>query len=729
MKKRLLLYISIAAAVGCTEQDNLTPDVYPSPEENILTIDVSTTTQSNTDSRVALGDSDDGGLSVTWADESETLGAWSSPSASFTLFSMVEGSLSNDKESASFTGVSPSNSMRLIHPYDADATISAEGAYTVDMSTQSIDIESDNGLGSMGGNTYMISEIFEPSSTVSPTMRHLGGALKIGLRFDGISTSKQYKITKLYFGANDGIDIPTKATIDMSKDVDNDDFTISTESGYLTIDVSGSPAVSSYNTSGETYYVNINTLPFTIEPQDTMMLGVELTAEDNSTTSSVFSITYSGTSDYDIPRASYTSLNYTYFIMSVVANATIEDWEESVEMGDVDLSVNSYTISEINANNIPIGDTWTITDETIEVYSRLEDNGYAELCAALAAANDEGRKISIVFPNLTVIDQYAFYSVENLISVEAPNVKSINPMAFFKCYALTSVNMPEVEEVEGSAFFSCSALANVNMPKVEKVGGSAFEECGLLKSIDMPNIDSIEQYAFCKSGLESIELPNITNIAENVFLSCSNLKTIKFDNVEVIEQSAFGSSAVENIYIPKVRTIGYSAFSDTKLESIDLPELTTLGEGAFGNCSALKNISMPKVETIDDLAFHSCSGLVSIELPSVISIGETVFGSCKALESITLPKVTSIGSSSFSFCTALKSIYLTTDSEITCGEYLFRTSSWTNETGSSIVDLSEATLYINSINSNLDIITGADYADDENSNYNWKEIIYVDKIE
>lgn len=183
-------------------------------------------------------------------------------------------------------------------------------------------------------------------------------------------------------------------------------------------------------------------------------------------------------------------------------------------------------------------------------------------------------------------DQCFFRS--GLVQVDLPTGIEYGAQNFYQCAKLQSVTIGEGVELLPGTFYQCTSLSEVILPqslteipgRADVNGKGCFEECTSLKQIDLPDgCSTIGQYAFNKSGLESIRIPDACKeLTTHVFGECPNLATVDFNKTE------------------------------------------TIGNGAFYKCNALANpIFPPTLTTIDQYAFRYCSSLGSITIPASVS--------------------------------------------------------------------------------------------------------------
>ncbi|MFI3314483.1 MAG: hypothetical protein R3Y04_02300 [Rikenellaceae bacterium] len=359
MKRAFLFAAMIFVLCGCENSDIIVDNdsdntpladelTLGDDESSVVTIEVNAS-EYEPESRVAVySDAESGDLITVWK-ENDKLGGWSSGDSGFNEFTMK--SISSSATTATFSGAVNGASYRLIHPFDGDAVI-ANNIYTIDLSNQSVDM-SDEGLNSMGDYTYMISEEIEVSnSNTAPTMLHVGAALNISMRFANLP-SDELVIQSITLGGGDGMKIPQSASLDLTKEVTDSQFigTTTTDEGTISVTVLNSPIIQEYDDSNSeqtTYSVKLNTIPFTLETNESIELVVSLAFSDGSkpSYSETFSIKNSSSS-VSFSRATYMGINYS----CDMSGATTGNWynlaSSQFESGNGSLS-NPYKITNGN---------------------------------------------------------------------------------------------------------------------------------------------------------------------------------------------------------------------------------------------------------------------------------------------------------------------------------------------------------------------------------------------
>lgn len=318
----------------------------------------------------------------------------------------------------------------------------------------------------------------------------------------------------------------------------------------------------------------------------------------------------------------------------------------------------------------------------------------------------------VVFPkNLTSIGSRAFQNCLSLTSMVIPNtVTSLGERAFGGCRALESVTLSDnMTSVGTELFYDCVKLENLIIgKKVTSIGASAFAGCAELKAVTLPDcVTDIGDYAFSRSGIESITLPfGITRINKFTFNSCQNLSVVRIpDSLTSIGERAFVGTAIwENnktdiVYADRwvvgcknqglsnaeleEGTVGICEFAFSDFEDLvraKIPDsVMNVGYGAFAKTGIWKN-SVTDIIYVDNKWAVGCKNdrpsltdyLLEVNLPSsVVGIGDYAFyGRSYAyedtvsnltyyfgLQKVTLPVgLKSIGAYAFYGCFTLEGI-------------------------------------------------------------------------
>jgi len=186
----------------------------------------------------------------------------------------------------------------------------------------------------------------------------------------------------------------------------------------------------------------------------------------------------------------------------------------------------------------------------------------------------------------------------------------------------------DVSIIDKEAFFNC--------PEVKKVTFAAGSKVYL-----------IDDYAFARSGIETIELPEIVQTVQdemfksyfyfgkNVFWNCQNLTEVQLpEATNIIANGMFQDCPrLSKINFPTdIMRIEDWAFSDcVALTAIDLGDctgLSSIGRGAFERCN-ISNLKLPECEDystkIGSSAFAD-NKITDIVIPKTYYIAEYAFG-------------------------------------------------------------------------------------------------------
>ena len=286
----------------------------------------------------------------------------------------------------------------------------------------------------------------------------------------------------------------------------------------------------------------------------------------------------------------------------------------------------------------PVVDLIVFADDNVKAIcvNRWDTDGDGELTYTEAAVvtsldyafeyNDEITSFDELqyFTGLTYINDYEFYSCDNLTSMILPeNITSIGYDAFYNCNIIGELVIPNsVTYIGASAFNECSSLTSVTVPEgVTSIEEGVFGWCSSLETVNLPNsVETIGNWAFhgCTS-LTNLVLPNaLTSIGYEAFTNCHSL-------TGTLELPA------------SVISIDGNAFEDCySLTGLALPNsLQSIGNNAFKNCSGLRGeLTLPEsLESVGGYAFYGCDGISVVNYnatncQTMGSAGEPVFYDC-----------------------------------------------------------------------------------------------------
>ncbi len=281
--KKLLLLVSVAAtAFSCAEVEQVTPTLNNESKE--ITIGVAMPDEAIA-TRISLTEDITTGAWVTAWEAGDAIAVSSQSKYNVSKFDIVDGFTSKN---ASFTGTlqDETKPIRMIYPYDAYKMNS--NLFVVDLSNQSIEI---NSLATLGKYSYMINEtvIEDPTQGLDDQkMVHITTALELNLRFSNIEDGASAVISHVVVGTDNGssIEIPAYAFVNMTKDASSAELYSSQTNGTITL-VPNECAVANYDETASTEYaLRFNALPFEIAQNQTLAIAVyvEYIVEDAPST-------------------------------------------------------------------------------------------------------------------------------------------------------------------------------------------------------------------------------------------------------------------------------------------------------------------------------------------------------------------------------------------------------------------------------------------------------------
>ncbi len=269
-------------------------------------------------------------------------------------------------------------------------------------------------------------------------------------------------------------------------------------------------------------------------------------------------------------------------------------------------------LDTIDPENIPSYDTWEILDDSAATgvkpltYDAAgyvtgykdEDGDFANLHRALLAAGQQGREISLLFPNMTTLPDAAFYDPSlvdlpsgeqavfptALVSFEAYVISEIGEEAFAYCTGLRSVSILSLKTIKDYGFYECESLTNMNMSKLTTVGDYALAGLSSSTSISFDNVTTLGVGALSANDkLTSITLPLLSQVgsaafSDNASLATLNIATLNL-GLDFDSDNAFAGTDLSKVTI----TTYNGAVADDYYWSV--------GEFKFGPFAQIKGIT------------------------------------------------------------------------------------------------------------------------------------------
>ena len=252
---------------------------------------------------------------------------------------------------------------------------------------------------------------------------------------------------------------------------------------------------------------------------------------------------------------------------------------------------------------------------------------------------------------LTVIEKYAFASLENVNSITLLNGSYEVEEQAFQYGEMKEVRIIGGAPIIGdSAFSACEDLTHITFQDCNvQLGEYAFWGCGKDAEVVFTNCTgTVDKYAFQYSDLASLSIDQCDlTIEESAFASCEALTTITFQNSTLTAgEYAFFSVGDKAIVQAEscALTLDDWAFQYASLSELTITgDKTELGEGAFGSCEDLTAVTIdcPTV-TLGEYSFSGCEDLTTVVIcdngltDNTITIDDYAFQYNDKLASITV---------------------------------------------------------------------------------------------
>ncbi len=254
---------------------------------------------------------------------------------------------------------------------------------------------------------------------------------------------------------------------------------------------------------------------------------------------------------------------------------------------------------------------------------------------------------------VTLIDEYALYSLENVDSITLINCSYEIDENAFQYGEFTTLNIIGGNPViKKSAFSSCEDLTSISFSNCNiQADEYAFYSNGKDADIAFSNCTGvIGENAFQYSDFISLSINNCDlEIEKSAFSSCENLISIIFTNstIETEEYAFYSCGDSANIEMTNCSLIlDDRTFQYSSLDSLTIiGSKIEMGESAFSSCEDLSSVTIDCNEvTLGKYAFYSCEDLVDViiceneGIDNDIKIDDSVFQYCKRLDTVIIGK-------------------------------------------------------------------------------------------
>ncbi|MBR1921405.1 MAG: leucine-rich repeat protein, partial [Kiritimatiellae bacterium] len=310
--------------------------------------------------------------------------------------------------------------------------------------------------------------------------------------------------------------------------------------------------------------------------------------------------------------------------------------------------------SDLNAETLRVGDTFTATDGTWDLQFRRGSN------AAYTCKNNSGAGGEVLDLTTFAEDMAAAGVTWN---GNAITVYGLNNEGFMNVSGLKALKLPAtVTTLSNQSLKGTGLEGDFVLPdSITTMGDAVFQYCTALTSVTMnENIKTIQNTFYGCSSLVEVKLASgTTTLSGSPFRACPALTTV-YANEE--------DRAVGSVVLPAtVTSLPANCFyDDTAIERIVAPGVTTIGERAFQNCSALEEVELPALQAFSSTyAFYGCSSLRSIRIPNCVKMGNGTFQGCSTLEEVLVsPSFTTLGTDCFRDCRSFTTLYTNDETKV-----------------------------------------------------------------
>lgn len=324
------------------------------------------------------------------------------------------------------------------------------------------------------------------------------------------------------------------------------------------------------------------------------------------------------------------------------------------------------TPSETMAQNTPIIETDLIPSDGLE----FESNGDGTCTlVSIGICKDNDLVIPATSPEgdlVTLIEEYAFYSLENVNSVTFINANyeiDENAFSYGEFSSLTFMGGNPI--IKKSAFSNSEDLKSITFADCQiSVDEYGFYSCGKDSVVTFSRCNGfIDENAFSYADMLSLSFTDCDlELEKSAFSDCEDLEEIIFENSTInANEYAFyscGDSADVKIINSSTKwdnnAFSYSSFASLTITGSDLEA----NESAFSDCEDLTTVSIDCSHVfLGEYAFYGCEDLTHVSIcensstENQIEIDDAAFQYCKRLESVVIGNGSiELGEYAFSGC-------------------------------------------------------------------------------
>jgi len=255
----------------------------------------------------------------------------------------------------------------------------------------------------------------------------------------------------------------------------------------------------------------------------------------------------------------------------------------------------------------------------------------------------------LIAPNLSKINNDAFYNLSNLINVDTPNVVEVGNNSFYNCTSLLNVSLSKkLNTIGEQSFFNCSALTNINfVQNLKFIPNSAFRNCLSIQSITL-NSEELELgnavFYEC-TNLRNVNIANLTKCGEYAFGRCTGLKSVNILNMDVSEthETSFTDTTLSRInFVFNNETVKtnfvnkFTAFNNRTIYIQVQNYVLTVLTGNVSDVNLADFTYFGSFSSLGNNLFKDNSVVSTINIPSFVkNFGSSFVNNCENLTSIT----------------------------------------------------------------------------------------------